>query len=51
MPPINHEAGLAGQNVNHLADPSRPVHAPRPTGGGAQPHHLWTIFRESKSNG
>ena len=45
---INHEAGLAGQNVNGMADPSRPVHAPRPTGGGCTPHPLWTIYRESK---
>ena len=37
MSSINHEAGLADQNVNHAAEPSRPVHAPRPTGGVHSP--------------
>ncbi|HAY22655.1 MAG TPA: hypothetical protein DCY27_10925, partial [Desulfobacterales bacterium] len=33
MSPINHEDSLDSQNVNHAAEPSRPVHAPRPAGG------------------
>lgn len=33
MSSINHEDGLDSQNVNHAAEPSRPVHAPRPAGG------------------
>lgn len=34
---INHEAGLAGVNVNHVAEPLGPVHAPAPPGGCTPP--------------
>jgi hypothetical protein len=37
MSSINHEVAVADQNVNHVADPSRPVHTPRPTGGVHSP--------------